>query len=308
MVLLPLLPALFAVPSSFWRQRIARIPLWVFAVLAAVAIVVAVSFPSVITARARARHGLWDPLVLHWELYYKLVRLPHIMRLLDLAGIVGGACLVAILLSSLRRRRSPRSLSPELIFLFTTALGLFVLHLLYKQLNDTYIVAFIPFTLLLVASHLRRFSISASLLHLCTAISFAAIFATSVWIQAEYDLQTASWTAADALNRAGVQPWNIDTVYPWLPYHGLFSEWVAAGAPGYDLHHRERYVDPLHDPFKNWLTQRIEHAQYRIVFSLSLDPPPGWRVVSYVTYHNPAFRKHYVLALERTPTQPGDSH
>ena len=308
MTLLPLLPALFAVPSSFWKQRIARIPLWVFAVLASVAIVVAVSFPSVITARARVRHGLWDPLVLHWELYYKLVRLPQIMRLLDLAGIVGGAFLVAILLSRLRGRRSPRSLSPEFIFLATTALGLLALHLLYKQLNDTYITAFIPFTLLLAASHLRRFPTSAPRLRLCTAISFASILAMSVWIQADYDLQTASWTAAEALRRGGVQPLNIQAVYPWYEYHGTFSEWVAAGAPGYDIHHRERYVDPLHDPFIIWFHQRIEHAQYRIVFSKSLDTPPGWRLVSYVAYKNPAFRQHYALALERTPAQPDDSH
>lgn len=308
MALLPLLPAVFAVQSSFWKQRIARIPLWAFAVLAVVAIVAAVSFPSVITARARTRNGLWDPLVLHWELYYKLLRFPSITRLLDLAGIVGGACLVAILLSRLRGRRSPRSLSPALIFLATTAVGLLALHLLYKQLNDTYITAFIPFTLLLAASHLRSFPTSAPLLRLCTAISFASILAMSVWIQADYDLQTASWTAADALSRAGVQPWNIQVVYPWHQYHGAFSEWVAAGAPGYDLHHRARYVDPLHDPFTNWFIQRTEHAQYHIVFSPSLSPPPGWRVVSYIAYKNPAFRRHYALTLERTPMQPGDSH
>jgi 4-amino-4-deoxy-L-arabinose transferase-like glycosyltransferase len=308
MALLPLLPAFFVVPSSFWTQRVARIPLWVCALLAAAAIITAVSFPSVITARARFHHGLWDPLVLHWELYYKLSKIPRIMRLLDLVGIVGGAALTAILLSRLRRLRSPRSLSPELILLCTTALGLFVLHLLYKQLNDTYITAFIPFILLLAASHLRSVSSSAAHLRLCIALSFAAILAMSVWIQADYDLQTASWAAADVLARSGVQTWNIEVVYPWHQYHGAFSEWVAAGAPGYDLHHRERYVDPLHDPFTNWFGQHIEHAQYRIVPSPSLNPPPGWRVVSSVSYRNAEFRRRYVLALERIPTQAAGSY
>jgi len=300
MALFPLLPALLAAPSSFWKQRISRVPLWILALCAVAAIIWAVSFPSVVTARTRTRHGLWDPLPLHWELFYNLVRFEHVMRLLDTAGIIGGTMLAAILFSRLRNLRSPRSLSPELVFLVTTFLGLLVLHLLYKQLNDTYTTAFLPFALLLVASHLRIVHTPTSLFRFCWMLSLASMIMMSVRMDADYALQTASWTAADSLARAGVNPFNVYTVYPWIHYHGAFSDWVAAGAPGYDLNHRERYVDPLHDPAGHWIWLHEIHARYCTTSSLSLEPPPGWRVVSFVPYHNPLFQKRYVRVLERT--------
>lgn len=308
MPFLPLLPALLAAPSSFWKQRVARIPLWILTLFAAAAIIVAVSFPSVITARARTRHGLWDPLPLHWELFYNFSRYWHIMRLLDAAGIIGGVLLAAILFSHLRNVRGLSSHSPELVFLITTFLGLLVLHLLYKQLNDTYTVVFVPFALLLVASHLRSVSTSAMLFRLSCLLALASMILMSVRMDADYAQQTASWTAAESLARAGVDPMNVDIVYPWVQYHGAFSQWVAAGAPGYDLHHRERYVDPLHDPAGHWIWLHEQRARYRTVPSSSLDTLPGWRLVSSVPYRNPAFQMRYVRILERTTAPPGDAY
>jgi len=306
MPFLPLLPALLAAPSSFWKQRVAGIPLWILTLFAAAAIIMAVSFPSVITARARTRHGLWEPLPLHWELFYNLVRFEHIMRLLDTAGIIGGTMLAAILFSHLRNVRRLRSLSPELVFLITTFLGLLVLHLLYKQLNDTYTTAFLPFALLLVASHLRSVPPPAALFRLSCVLTLASMIVMSLRMDADYAQQTATWTAAESLAREGVDPWDIYTVYPWVQYHGAFSQWVAAGAPGYDIHHRERYPDPLHDPAGHWIWLHEIYAPYITSQSASLDPLPGWRLVSWVPYRNPAFQKRYVRILERTTAPFGD--
>ena len=306
--LLPLLPALLAAPSFFWKHRVGRVPVWVLTLCVAAAIVWAVSFPSVLTARARTRHGLWDSLVLHWELFYYLNRYPRITRLLDTAGIIGGTMIAAMLFSHLRSMRRLRSLPPELVFLVATFLGLLMLHLVYKQLNDTYTTAFVPFALLLVASHLRRVRTSAALLRLSCGLALASMLLMSVRMDADYAQQTASWTAAESLTRAGVDPMNVHTVYPWIQYHGAFSQWVAAGAPGYDLHHRERYLDPLHDPAVHWILLHEIHARYCTLPTPSLDPLPGWRVVSSVPYRNPLFQMRCVRVLERTTAPPGDPY
>lgn len=300
---LPLLPVIFTAPRAFWEQRLARIPLWTWALLSAAVIVAALCLSSSITARPEARHhGLWEPLELYWELPRNLERLRLIMRLLDLAGILGAASLFAIVLSKLRGVRSLRSFAPETIFLSSTALCLLLLHLFYRQLCDTYILPLIPFVLLLVASHLRnlpRGHEREAFLPLSAWISLVAIVGMSLWIRGEYESTTAVWAAIESLTHNGAQKWDIAAESTWLKYHGSFSEWVAAGHPGYDVNHRERYPSPLDDPFFIWERKHFEHPTYCVVLAPTPEPPPGWRLVSAIRYRNQIFSARYALALKR---------
>jgi hypothetical protein len=300
---LPLLPIIFSAPRAFWKQRVVRIPLWTWALLSAAVIVAALCISSSITARPEARHhGLWEPLELYWELPRNLEKLRPIMRLLDLAGIIGAASLFAIVLSNLRGIRSLRSFAPETIFLSNTALCLLVLHLFYRQLCDTYIIPLIPFVLLLVASHLRNFTRSQerkTLLPLSAGISLVAIVGMSLWIRGEYESTTAIWAALESLTYHGAQKWDIAAESTWLKYHGSFSEWVAAGHPGYDVNHRERYPSPLDDPFFSWEREHLEHPTYCVVLAPTPEPPAGWQLVSAIRYRNQIFTTRYALALKR---------
>ena len=110
--LLPLLPAVLAVPRSFWKQRICRIHVWILGLLACAAIAVALSLSSH-TARPPAQHrGLWEPLELHWVFPVNFGHLRPVMRFLDAFGILAGGALVILALRRLRLHASVRSLRP----------------------------------------------------------------------------------------------------------------------------------------------------------------------------------------------------
>ena len=302
--LIPLLPLLLTSSREFWNRRLARLPLWVWALISAAVVIAALCFPSFVTARPEARHlAPWEPLELYWELPRNLEKLRPVMYLLDLAGIVGAASLVVIVLNRIRGARSLRAFAPETIFLSATALGLLVLHLLYVQFNDTYVTAFIPFALLLAASHLRErtnYTARIALLPVCASIAVLSIVCMSLWLRGEYNVTSAIWEATEALTRQGVASSDIEApwVSVWPFYHGAFERWVDEGAPGYDLHNRKRYASPLLDPFYGWQVKRLEHTEYRVVISPSV--PPGWQLVSSFSYRSHSFAKRYVLALKRT--------
>ena len=77
------------------------------------------------------------------------------MRILDIWALSEHRRSVWTGLRNLQRLRASRDLSSAKIFLTGTGLGLLALHLTYSQLNDTYIVAFIPFAVLVIAEKLR---------------------------------------------------------------------------------------------------------------------------------------------------------
>lgn len=305
MALLPLLPLALALRRSFWTKRIAGIPLWLLTLLGLAALLLGLAMTSAMTARPEARHrGLHEPLEMYWLLSMQLRSIRPAMWLLDLAGLAGGTFLIAICLSSLQHLRCVR-LRAEAAFLAGTGLGLFLLHLTYAQLNDTYIVALVPFALLLVGSCLQEAAeqpamIRPALMRLFGAPCIALVLLTALPLRGEYATLEALWSSARKLTDSGVQPLDIGVPY-WAEYHGLFDAWIAAGVPGYDPLHLDRYIDPLHDPYNIWRQQQWDHARYRVFVSSTLTPPPGWQVVAVRGFRSANFSREYALSLMRVP-------
>ena len=268
MSILPVLP-LAAVPGhSVEKRRVGRDLLIsaIMTIVASAAIIAALSMTAYfsITARAEALHnGLWEPLGLYWLLPAQLGGMRYVMRILDFCGIVGASTLVWTGVRNLQRLRAFRDLPPGKVFLMGTGLGLLVLHLTYSQLNDTYIVAFIPFALLVIAEKLRGDKARRAALVLSAALSIIVILITGLCLRGEYSGDFAAWQAAETLVDAGVEPENIDGPRTWAVYHGAYEAWVVAGAPGFGTPPpgNPSVYDPLHDPFYSWLCKETrEHS------------------------------------------------
>ena len=313
MSVLPVLPLAMAPSQSVEKKRLGQqliIPAIVTA-LASAAIIAALSMTSFfsLTARPEALHnGVWEPLALYWLLPTQLSGMRYVMRILDFCGIVGAATLVWTGLRNLRRVRAFRELSSEMLFLTGTGLGLLALHLTYTQLNDTYIVALIPFGLLVIAEKLRSDEPRRAALTLSVALSMILILITGLWLRGEYSSQFAAWEAAETLVDTGVEPNNIYIYGPptwtWAEYHGAYEAWVAAGAPGFGTvpPGNPRIYDPLHDPFYSWLRRRNERAEYRIADSRQAPPSGRWQLVASHSFRSFRFRKHFVWTWKRAPT------
>lgn len=286
MALLPLLPLAAAVPRTFWKERFGRLPVWIPGLLSCAAITLALWLSSAQTARPEAAHrsGLWEPLELHWVFPVYFGQLHPVMRFFDIVGILGGGVLVLLVLHYLRLYSSRRPLRPETILLLGTVVCLLFLHLAFNHLNDTYIVTFLPFLLLLVAAVVPPLLRRPNLITAATAFSIFIILALSLWMRSEDARLEAAWNSADALYHAGVQPGNMDAPYQWEKYHGAFDEWIA--------------TDPSMDFYK-FLEPQRERAQFSIQLWPSPVAPPGWRLLAVRSYRNAAFHKRYMLTLQR---------
>jgi len=300
MAMLPVLPfAIFAWRSgrngiSGRRHLIATITL-----LSGVAIVAALSMSSFLSARPAAQHrGVWEPFELYWLLAHQLEREPILMRLMDLGGIVGGAVLIGICSKEILRTWRSTRLSADWTFLAGTAIGLFALHLVYVQLNDTYIATFIPFGLLAFAKGERERDDNRPALAWSAVISATVIVVLSLYLRSEDSALNALWKGADALVASGVRPENIAAPLAWEEYHGAFDQWVADGAPGLTAPGvLGQGNDPFHDPFYEWLKRRDDKVAYHV--GLYLHPPSEWNTISAYGYPSLFFHQRFAWVLKR---------
>jgi 4-amino-4-deoxy-L-arabinose transferase-like glycosyltransferase len=305
MAMLPILP------FTFFRSRPAAqqfpregVLVTCVTLLGGAVIVAALSMSSFLTARPDALHrGIWEPLELWWLLPTQLEPLRPVMHLLDLGGIVGGAVLIGTCFQGVLRLRS-RRLSPELALLVGTAAGLFALHLLYVQMNDTYMAAFIPFGLLVFVLDQRASPSRQAAANWSIAISIVFIVALSFYIRGENARLDVQWKAADRLIRSGVSPTNIVAPLAWAEYHGAFDQWIAAGAPGFRTSTRTpaRGWDRLHGSFYPWLRERDSKAEYLVFNGGAGDKfPSDWQALSSDGYWNAIFRRRVAWTVKRPP-------
>jgi hypothetical protein len=315
MSILPVLPLAIVPGQSVEKKRVGRDLLIsaIMTILASAAIIAALSMTAYfsITARPEALHNaVWEPLGLYWLLPTQLGGMRYVMRILDFCGIVGASTLLWTGIRNLQRLRAFRDLSSEMIFLVGTCAGLLALHLTYQQLNDTYIVAFIPFALLVIAERLRGDNACRAALASSAVLSIIFILITGLWLRGEYSGDFAGWQAAETLVDAGVEPENIDGPQKWAEYHGAYEAWVAAGAPGFGTPPpgNPSVYDPLHDPFYSWLRRRNKGAQYRIADSRQGPPPGRWQLIASHSFRSIRFRKRFVWTWKRAPgPDPGSS-
>jgi 4-amino-4-deoxy-L-arabinose transferase-like glycosyltransferase len=198
----------------------------------------------------------WPALGLIWMLPVQPWATPIVERLLDLAGflIVVPLCWLAFSRGKLLPERRP---SPAVLLVAGTGAALFLVLFIYVQLNDTYVVTLLPFTLLALAVAMRgiepgRFWMAATI-----GWSLVMIFAVTGLTARAYDAQQVVWDEAD---RAAIGKPYACVAGPkhWAEYHGAFDDWIAAGAPGLRPAPRRFRIgeDPFHDPFYAWLKQR----------------------------------------------------
>jgi 4-amino-4-deoxy-L-arabinose transferase-like glycosyltransferase len=240
---------------------------------------------------------LWPAMGLWWLLTNEVP--PQLFRPLDFAGLAVAGTLGAVALHSAPALRSIRRISPETILLVATPACLLGLHLLYVQLNDTYVVPFVAFALLLLAVHSRGSSGAPRLAAASTALSLTTLLLMSLWIRSDLAEQSAYWAAANRLTQAGVAAAEIDdegTGGTWPGYRGAFDDWLAAGKPGYELTLERVGRDSLHEPFRTWLNNRDRHAAYRVQ-----DVPtsePGWRLIARDSYFDHFFQRREVFTYQ----------
>lgn len=289
--LIPLLP------MALWPGRDRSVRKYAVILAACAAVMAMLAGGSPLTARPEAQHhGLWEPLELYWLLPTQLKRIHWAMRLLDLGGIVGAGCLVWMLVGIFR----PAQLrSPRVLLLTGTGATLLVLHLIYVQLNDTYISALIPLALVIASETVGR-EVPRALYLVSASLCLAVILGTSLWMRAEYAGQQATWASADALLKSGVPPQEMQAPLHWAEYHGAFDDWIEAGAPGFSPSQPSYHgTDVLHDPFYAWLTARSAQALYEFRDSPATYESTEWQPIRTVTYRNARFSEHQLVTLRR---------
>jgi hypothetical protein len=208
----------------------------------------------------------------------------------------------AVALCSARRLWPIRRNRPETLLLVATPACLIGLHLLYVQFDDTYIVPFVPFALLLLAVQFRE-SILTPLAAPSLAVSLAMLILLSLWIRADFAAQTTQWAVADRLTKASISPAEIYGERHWMEYHGAFDDWLAAEKPGHEFalprsHAGSKWgVDPFHDAFDAWLPIRGHHAAYHVVQDYPMSES-AWRLIACDSYRDFAFRRREVCAYQ----------
>lgn len=257
--LIPLMPVVIgtvvarlrtASPST--RARAATMTILLMACVA-----IGLSLNSALTVRPRVISGVgWPALGIIWIIPTQPWMTENVQRLLDLVGFAAIAplSLLMFLKPKLLPNRWPH---PNVLFIAGTGVALFGMLFIYVQLNDTYVVALLPFLLMGVAATLdkapSRFWITSNVVW-----SLAILVTVSGLTRHNFDVQQRLWDAADRAVAYGLPYDQVAGPKHWAEYYGAFDAWIAAGTPG--LHPSPRNLkigqDPFHDPFYKWLHER----------------------------------------------------
>ena len=302
--MLPMLPLLLAlvvrrppprlgVFQPDGRPRV-LIALVVFALL-----LIAALGKSDVTSRENGGRALQ----LFWMLPNSFWQHTVVMHGLAFAGTVGTFLLVVLLLKPGARPGGIRDLPFGWLLAGSIGASLFALHLVYVQLNDTYLVGLLPFALLIPARALATHGRPPRSLVPCAALSVAMLVALSLWMRGNYNWQEAQWRAADRLLAAGNDLACIGASRHWSEYHGAFDEWLAQTYPRFD--HTLGKASPatpgsLDEPFYAWLHKRYWAGTHQVAVLETSAPANGWHRAATEPYRNARFKVRGVDVYERT--------
>jgi len=290
-------PARLGVFQPDGRPRV-LIALVVFALL-----LIAALDKSDVTTRENSGRALQ----LYWMLPNSFWNHPVVMHGLAFAGTVGTFLLVVLLLKPAARGSAIRDLPFGWLLAGAVGTCLFALHLVYVQLNDTYLVGLLPFALLIPARALVKSGRPPRAFAASAALSALMLVLVSLWMRGNYNWQEAQWRAADKLMAAGVDTRCIGASRHWTEYHGAFDEWLALTYPHFDGTRGE--VSParpgsLHEPFYAWLHKRYWSATHQVAVHWKSDPAQGWRVIAAEPYRDARFSERGVDVYERVEPPP----
>jgi hypothetical protein len=135
------------------------------------------------------------------------------------------------------------------------------------QLNDTYLVALLPFSLLIPARAIVTSGRPPRALAASAALSAVMLVLLSFWMRGNYNWQEAQWRAADKLLASGIPLPCIGASRHWTEYHGAFDEWMTLTYPRFDGTRGEvspAHPGSLHEPFYAWLHKRYWSGTHQV--------------------------------------------
>jgi hypothetical protein len=233
-------------------------------------------------------------LPLWWMLPNAFWEHPTFMRWFDASGLIGAGLLGWIVTSRCATLESAKRIAFEWLLLAAIGVSLLGLHLVYAQLNDTYIICLLPFALLVVAYGSRGAVISKRWVVGSIVLSGTIVLAQSLWLRGDFNFQQAQWQAADELLADGTSVDCIGASRHWNEYHGAFDEWIA------ETHPTPRKAVSLHAPFYAWMEARSFYALYQISSPWEVEPPQGWQVKRELPYHDALLHQKTIKVFERT--------
>jgi hypothetical protein len=197
---------------------------------------------------------------------------------------------------------SPRHIEPNAAIVGTTALALLALHLCYVQLNDTYVLVFVPFLLILLGQAIRQTGHRAHLFLATRVMSMLTLVILTLGLRGDFNKNEAAWHAARNVVSQGVAPSEIMTIAQWNFYHSMFDRWMAEVA-GTTKAQQNAFAHGIagrfHETFFAWWGQQVAGAQYWIYPEGNSVGSPVADVVSRVPYRDGLFRQRFLLVERR---------
>ncbi len=234
-------------------------------------------------------------MIMPWRFRYQLI--------LTALGLATAALLgwllfpVAAIKAALRRRDAVTC------FLAGTACAFAVLHLLYVQLNDTYLIVFLPFVLFALSQVLKAKTTPRACIRAIALASAILGIGVAFWMRGDFNRQEAIWRASDQIHAAGVDVMQIRGSLQWAEYHSAFDEWLICLGPrarpeDYTGSYTSHYpYDKLSFAFYDWLDERQKHAEYRL--SDRTPKAEGYNIVERLAYRDSLLRQRFVYTMKR---------
>lgn len=265
--LIPVTPLTIGLCVARWRRR-PRTRLLAgsltFATLALVAFGLHLNSPVTVRPPPTGNWP-WPALGMIWVLPSQPWASSLVKRVMDMVAFSAIAPLAWLVFSS--RLPDWRSGRPKAFLFLTggTAMSLFALLGGYVQLNDTYVIALVPFSLLALGYTTLVERIGKPWLVASGALALSMTGLLAVSLHYQYDEQQVAWDEAERALQSGVPAAEISGPKHWAEYHGAFDDWIAAGTPGLQPPPRRLTIgsDPFHDPFYAWLTERNHRVSAR---------------------------------------------
>ena len=188
-----------------------------------------------------------------------------------------------------------KTMPPSERLLDLVSLFLLMQLLIFRIIGDRYIIAFLPFLLIVVGRHLgRRLNRYSTI----TAIACLAMLVTSaIWTRGLLTAAEAEWKAAELIRRTGVEPVRIYGSSAWNRYYGgAFDDWRSQVD--------DRKLTSQEDFWRRYLPERSRRADFLVTGSADSPVNEKWEVVTEVPYSDTLFRvKHFYVVRRVTGDQ-----
>jgi 4-amino-4-deoxy-L-arabinose transferase-like glycosyltransferase len=216
---------------------------------------------------------------------------------LTVLGLASTVLLGAFLSQAFDYKATWRRRDPTNLFFIGTASAFIVLHLFYVQLNDTYVIVFLPFVLIALAQLLKTTSVATASVWTIAACSATLGIAVAVCLRGTFNHQEAVWHACNQVRAAGIETEQIcPSCYPWPEYYSAFDEWLTHLGP---LARPQDFSGRFHDSYRSWTADKERTAKYVILSSDAFPRIEGYIVVGYLQYRDILLNRRFVYVLEQ---------